>query len=469
MIRGKERFITQLYILVDFIFIQISFFIAWFSRFYLIDNEQLGSYLPLSSYFLWNLVYSIIYILIAFVIGLYVPKRKAKFAIEIAKIFQAHLFSLFVLLSILFTVKNIDISRLFLVIYFILGVLSAVIYRYIVKQSLRSLRSKGFNRQFVLILGAGSIGKRYMRNLMKHPEYGLEVIGFLDDYRTEYCSDDYFQKQILGKLNTLDKILNERVVDEVVVALPLTAFTKYQQIIMICEKAGVRVSIVPDFYDILPASPHFEKFGDLPIINVRDVPLDEFVNRILKRAFDIAFSLLAIILTSPLLLMIAIGVKLTSPGPILFKQERVGLNRRTFNMYKFRSMNYMPELVSNTEWTVENDPRRTKFGTFLRKTSLDELPQFFNVLKGDMSVVGPRPERPYFVEQFKEEVPKYMIKHQVSPGITGWAQVCGLRGDTSIENRIEHDIYYIENWTLLFDVKIILKTIVNGFMNKNAY
>ncbi|TQR18171.1 undecaprenyl-phosphate glucose phosphotransferase [Psychrobacillus soli] len=465
MIRGKERFITQLYMGSDFIFIQVSFFVAWVLRFYLLDDGQIESHLPIFSYFLWNLVYTIVNIMIAFTIGLYAPKRKAKFATEISKIFQVNIVSMFILLSVLFTVKSVDISRLFLACYITTIVIITIVYRYVIKQSLRNLRSKGFNKQFVLILGAGSLGKRYMYNLTRHPEYGLEVIGFLDDYQ----SDGHLDTPVLGKLKELSKLLSEKIIDEVVVALPLTAFPKYQQIITICEKAGVRVTIVPDFYDILPASPHFEKFGDLPIINVRDVPLDEIVNRILKRAFDIAFSLIAIILISPLLLVIVIGVKLTSPGPVLFKQERVGLNRRTFHMYKFRSMKHMPEIASNTQWTIENDPRRTKFGTFLRKTSLDELPQFFNVLKGDMSVVGPRPERPYFVEQFKEEVPKYMIKHQVCPGITGWAQVCGLRGDTSIKTRIEHDIYYIENWTLLFDVKIIMKTVINGFINKNAY
>ena len=179
--------------------------------------------------------------------------------------------------------------------------------------------------------------------------------------------------------------------------------------------------------------------------------------------------MVAIIITSPVMLAIAIGIKLTSPGPIIFKQERVGLNRRHFNMYKFRSMKVSSEKTSDTVWTTENDPRKTKFGSFLRKTSLDELPQFFNVLFGHMSVVGPRPERPFFVDQFKEEIPKYMVKHHVRPGITGWAQSNGLRGDTSIEDRIRHDIFYIENWSLLFDIKIIWKTIWNGFVNKNAY
>jgi Undecaprenyl-phosphate glucose phosphotransferase len=468
MVRGKEKFLTQLYVGADFIIIQATFLVAWFFRFALM-NEQAGSYLPLSVYYFWNLIYSIIYIMVAFIISLYTPKRKNKFAVEVAKLSQAHLFSMFILLSVLFTVKNVNISRLFLIVYFILSLLAVIIYRYVVKQSLRNARSKGYNKQFILIMGAGSLGKKYFNNLLKHPEYGLEVIGFLDDHQTKNSGNEQHSRPILGKIGDLNQILSGTIIDEVIIALPLTAFPKYKEIIQVCENAGVRVSIIPDFYDILPATPNFEKLDDLSIINVRDVPLDEFVNKILKRMFDIVFSLVVIITISPILLIVSLGVKHSSPGPILFKQERVGLNRRTFYMYKFRSMRYMAESVSNTQWTVENDPRRTKFGTFIRKTSLDELPQFFNVLKGDMSVVGPRPERPFFVEQFKEEVPKYMIKHLVRPGITGWAQVSGLRGDTSIKDRIEHDIFYIENWTFLFDVKIILKTMTNGFINRNAY
>ena len=463
MIRGKERFITQLYMTADFLFLQLAFIVSWYLRF-IVNTEDQGSYLPMSDYFTWHIIYAVSFLAIGFLIRLYIPKRKMKFAKEISKIIQVQIYSMFVLLSVLFIVKTVDISRMFLLIYLITGFCVIVIYRFFVKQFLRAMRKKGFNQQFVLIVGAGSIGKRYTDNLENHPEYGLRVVGYLDDYK------QVNEKQkVLGKITDLSTILENKIIDEVVIALPLTVFSKYDKIISICEKAGVRVAIVPDFYDILPAAPSFERFGDLPVINVRDIPLDEYVNKILKRLFDIAFALCAIIMTSPLLVAIAIGVKLTSPGPILFKQERVGLNRRSFYMYKFRSMKDMPTQASDTEWTVENDPRRTKFGTFIRKTSLDEFPQFFNVLKGDMSIVGPRPERPYFVDQFKEEIPKYMIKHHVRPGITGWAQVCGLRGDTSIEDRIEHDIQYIENWTLLFDIRIIFKTIINGFINKNAY
>lgn len=463
MIRGKEKFITKVYVGIDFLCIQIAFLIAWVLRF---DGEQATTHLPFSNYWVWGVVYGFSFILIATISTLYIPKRQAKFATELAKLLQAHLLGIFILLSVLYTVKSVDISRIFLFVFFMLAVFCTSFYRYFVKQALRYLRKEGYNKQFVLIAGAGKLGKRYYRTLQKHPEFGLEVIGFLDDYCTQL---EKGYKPILGKLKDLNDVLTNQIIDEVIIALPLMVYPKYKEIIAKCEKAGIRVSIIPDFYNILPATPYFQKLGDLPIIGIRDVPLDEASNRVFKRAFDIVFSLIAIILTTPIMITIAIILKLTSPGPILFKQERVGLNRRSFLMYKFRSMKHMPKALSDTQWTTENDPRRTKFGSFLRKTSLDELPQFFNVLKGEMSVVGPRPERPYFVDQFKEEVPKYMIKHHVRPGITGWAQVSGLRGDTSIEARIQHDLFYIEHWTILFDIKIIMKTVTNGLVNRNAY
>ncbi|UUZ97544.1 undecaprenyl-phosphate glucose phosphotransferase [Paenibacillus sp. P25] len=382
-------------------------------------------------------------------------------------IVQVYCISLLILLSFLFIFKELNISRSFLFLFLVNNILGISFYRYILKLSLKRLREKGYNRQFVLIVGAGTLGKKFYSNLMQHPDLGYEVVGFLDDFQTSHENGNY--KPILGQVDELEAILNKMLIDEVIIALPLDAHQKYGRIINLCEKAGVKTLIIPDFFDYLPSKPYFDNFAGIPLINVRDIPLDEFRNRFLKRAFDIIFSLLAIIITSPLLILIAIGIKLTSPGEIIFKQERVGLNRRHFMMYKFRSMKVQTDDSSDTQWTTQDDPRKTKFGAFLRKTSLDESPQFFNVLFGHMSVVGPRPERPYFVEQFKEEIPKYMVKHHIRPGITGWAQSNGLRGDTSIEERIKHDIFYIENWSFLFDIKIIWKTIINGFINKNAY
>lgn len=468
MIRKNQEFLTQMYVLTDFVFIQFSFLLAWWLRFKSgwIPYE---APLPIETYAMWSFIYGAIAVLTGMLIALYSPKRKKRFADEFIKIVQVHAISIFVLLSLMFFVKEINISRSYLAIYMVSLVMIILFYRYILKVSLKVIREKGYNRQFVLIVGAGSLGKRFYQNLKQYPEMGYEVVGFLDDFQQWDSLEEKRYKPILGTVDDLEKVLEEMLIDEVIMALPLDAHSKYPKIINLCEKAGVRTLIIPDFFDYLPARPYFDNFAGMPMINVRDIPLDLAGNRMFKRLFDIAFSLFAIVLTSPIMLAIAIGVKLTSPGPIIFKQERVGLNRRNFMMYKFRSMKQLPPGTEDTGWTVENDPRRTKFGSFLRKTSLDELPQFFNVLFGHMSVVGPRPERPYFVDQFREEIPKYMVKHHVRPGITGWAQSNGLRGDTSIEERINHDIFYIENWSLLFDIKIIFKTIRNGFVNKNAY
>lgn len=236
-----------------------------------------------------------------------------------------------------------------------------------------------------------------------------------------------------------------------------------------CEKSGVHTKFVPDYNNIIPTKPYTEDLLGLPVINIRRVPLSNALNMVMKRAVDLFGAVVAIILFSPVMLITAILVKTTSNGPLVFKQERVGLQNRPFYMYKFRSMVVQNEIVEKGEWTTKNDPRVTPIGKFIRKTSIDELPQLFNVLKGDMSLVGPRPERPFFVEKFKEEIPRYMVKHQVRPGLTGWAQVNGYRGDTSIKKRIEYDIYYIENWTIGFDFKILFLTFFKGFINKNAY
>lgn len=465
MVRGKEKFLTQAYALTDFILIQIAFLISYGLKFksgYFSYEAHLG----IGVYSIWAFVYGLFAIAVGYYFSFYIPKRKKRFAFEIGKAIQVHIVSMLFLLSFLFLYKEVHISRTYLALFLFMNIVSILTFRLALKESLKKYRSKGFNKHFILILGAGSLGHKFAVKVKAHPELGYEIMGYLDDYLVEQ-GENY--KPILGKIDELAQILEKMIIDEVVIALPLSAHQKYAKVIDTCEKAGVKALIVPDFYDYLPAQPYLENFEGMPLINVRDIPLDEISNRFWKRAFDVVFSLIAILITSPILIFISIGIKFTSPGPILFKQERVGLNRRTFMMYKFRSMHVSSSKVSDTVWTTENDPRKTKFGSFLRKTSLDELPQFFNVLFGDMSVVGPRPERPYFVDQFKEEIPKYMVKHHVRPGITGWAQANGFRGDTSIKDRIVHDIFYIENWTLLFDLKIIAKTIVNGFVNKNAY
>ncbi|AJY74593.1 undecaprenyl-phosphate glucose phosphotransferase [Paenibacillus beijingensis] len=469
MIRQSQRFLTQLYVLADMLCMLLVFGAAYWIKFY---SGLLVHYytVPFVTYLVWSTVYAFAAVLIGFYVGFYTPKRRKRFSYDILKICQVHSLSFLLLLSLLFFGKEVHISREFLALFLGMNLIGLTVYRFAVKQTLVWFRRKGFNKRFVLILGAGKVGRNFHDKLLNYPDLGYEVYGFLDDYQSEHVEEQTHLRPIVGKLEDLEEVLSEnRTIDEVIIALPLEAYSKYADIIATCEKAGVKTLIIPDYFDLLPAKPFFDNFAGMPLINIRDVPLDELSNRLAKRTFDIAFSAVAIVLLSPIMLLVAIGIKLTSPGPVLFRQERVGFGRRTFQMYKFRSMRVAPDDSADTRWTVKNDPRRTAFGTFLRRTSLDELPQFFNVLMGQMSVVGPRPERPFFVDRFKEEVPKYMIKHHIRPGITGWAQTNGLRGDTSIQERIRHDLFYIENWSFFLDLKIICKTVVKGLIHKNAY
>jgi len=468
VLRQNQRFLTQMYVLFDAAGMLTAFLLAYWIKF---ESDWLPgtAALPFSSYLFWGLMYAILAVGVGYYAGLYKPRRRTKLSADVWKLGQVHLFGFVGLLSLLYFARQIHVSREFLGIFLGLNLALLIIYRFAVKLMLFRLRRAGYNKKYLLILGAGSVGRNFYKSLLQYPELGYEVFGFLDDNLTEHPPTGYPMPPILGGLDQLDEVLRRHLIDEVIVALPLAAHEKFAEIIETCDNAGAKTLIIPDYFDLLPARPYFDNFAGIPLINVRDIPLDELGNRLLKRTFDIVFSIAAIIVTSPIMLIAAIGIKLTSPGPVIFKQERMGLDRRTFIMYKFRTMRVSDQKTADTQWTVENDPRRTKFGAFLRRTSIDELPQFFNVLKGDMSVVGPRPERPYFVEQFKDEIPKYMVKHHVRPGITGWAQTNGLRGDTSIRDRINHDLYYLENWSFMFDLKIIILTILRGFVNRNAY
>ena len=302
------------------------------------------------------------------------------------------------------------------------------------------------------------MARRYWETVQSDRELGYQVDGYVAS-RSSFPGLKYY-----GSVGALERTLERHHPDEVVAALPAEEFQMTPSIIEACEKAGVKLSIIPFYAEYIPSNPQFDDIDGIPLMNIRRIPLDNWINAFVKRLMDICGSLALIVLSSPIMLFAAIGVKLSSPGPIIFKQVRVGRNKKKFNMYKFRSMRVNDS--QDTGWSRERDDRKTAFGAFIRKCSIDELPQFFNVLKGDMSLVGPRPEVPYYVEQFKAEVPLYMVKHQVRPGITGWAQVNGLRGDTSIEDRIRHDIFYIENWTLLFDVKILFMTLFRGIINQ---
>ncbi len=322
-----------------------------------------------------------------------------------------------------------------------------------------SIRKSQKHRKTVLIVGNGSGALEYEKQIKDNPHYGYSVEGYICDGGEEL--------NILGNYNELESILSRLNPYEVVIALPTDKEHMIQGIVDACNKAGVRTSIVPHIYKYFKSKCQVDMVGGLPVINTRDIPLDNPANAAMKRLMDIIISLIVIVITSPIMLVAAIGVKFSSKGPVIFKQERVGKNNKKFTMYKFRSMRVNEQ--EQTAWTTPNDRRKTRFGTFMRKTGIDELPQFFNVLFGSMSIVGPRPELPTFVEEYSKSIPLYKVKHQVKPGITGLAQIYGFRGDTSIEGRIEMDIKYIENWSLFNDIKILVLTPLKMFNRSEKY
>lgn len=463
MIKRHQSFFNFILLTLDILALVIAYAVAYVLKWGTYPINMMD-YLYLKAPF-WMIP---IIILSFFFMEVYAPMRSRMFRKEVLLIIRAHLVGMVLVYSILYLARLFIYSREVLIAFYVLGLMFMLLERYVVRRSLRYLRKIGYNQKHILIIGAGPVGMEFARKVQEHRDFGYNVVGFLDDDEAKHILS-ILGKPVLGGCAMLQAFLENQSIDEVVIALPLNAYEKYASIVDECEKAGVRIRIIPDFNKFLSGSPQIEEFDGIPLMNVRKIPLDDPFNKFLKRLFDICVAAIAIILTGPVMIIIALGIKLTSPGPVFFRQERVGLNNRLFGMLKFRSMRVNDDMIAATTWTTVDDPRKTKFGAFLRKTSLDELPQFLNVLFGSMSVIGPRPERPFFVEQFKEEIPKYMVKHQVKPGITGWAQVNGWRGDTSIEKRIECDIYYIENWDLLFDVKILFMTVFKGLVNKNAY
>jgi Undecaprenyl-phosphate glucose phosphotransferase len=337
----------------------------------------------------------------------------------------------------------------------------------VIRGFLRSIRKKGYNQKHILLVGYSRAAEQYIDRIRQNPQWGYDVRGILDDNIARGTL--YRGVKVIGSIDNLLYILPENRLDEIAITLSLEEYYKLEKIVAECEKSGVHTKFIPDYSNIIPTKPYTEDLLGLPVINIRYVPLSNMFQAMLKRSTDIIGSIFCIILFSPLMLVTAFVVKATSPGPLIFKQERVGLHNKPFFMYKFRTMYVQTEEEEKKGWTTKGDPRVTPIGRILRKRSLDEFPQLFNVLKGDMSLVGPRPERPQYVEKFREEIPRYMIKHQVRPGMTGWAQVNGYRGDTSIRKRIEYDLYYIENWTLGLDFKILFLTVFTIFVNKNAY
>jgi Undecaprenyl-phosphate glucose phosphotransferase len=477
MIRERNQSFKIAFIAIDFLIAAASFALAVALNFFVLNPEKRvdtagipllwadaanGIEVIIETYFYLGMLISLLQIAVFVGIDLYHPRRGLHFAREFEAIVRGVFINLAFVLALLFFYRGTTFSRLVFGMTAIISIGSFSIGHFLFRRYMGFLRARGKNIKNVLILGTGNTARRFMNTLNRHAIYGYRVIGLLGPVPKGAAS--HIRKMILGGVEDLKKITRHRRPEMVVYAMHGTP-KSIQSVMDFCDSEGIDCRIIPDIVDIITHRARIEDMDGIPILTIRPIPLQNGYNRFLKRVFDLIFSATVMVLLSPLFLLITLLIKISSPGPILFTQKRVGLDHRIFNVYKFRSMHVQERSASDSIWGTRRDERITRVGKFLRKTSLDEIPQFLNVFKGDMSVVGPRPERPHFVEQFKTQYVHYMRRHSAKAGITGWAQIQGLRGDTSIQKRVEADIFYIENWSFWFDIYIILKTIPAQFRN----
>lgn len=405
---------------------------------------------------------AVLQILCNFSCDLYRSYRSTGFAFEVLNIIRSGLIVFTIMIIFVIIISRLYQYQIPLMFYFFANTAGSVLYRLILRSFLRFLRSKGYNNKYIIILGINNCTERFINKINSSPTLGYKIAGYFDTAPHSKLGLPY-----LGTFKKLSSYLGKCHIDEALIMLSDKSQPYLDHLVAICDNRGIKFSIIPNMFSSFSSRIYISSFDGIPVMSMRKVPLDKTFNKVLKRILDIIGSSLLIILFSPLMITVAVIIKLTSPGNIIFRQQRVGLNQKPFTIYKFRSMR--TETESDISGTEKNDSRCTKIGLFIRKFSIDELPQLFNVLKGNMSLVGPRPEIPYYVKEYRKSVPLYMVKHYVKPGITGWAQVNDLRGnDTSIAERIKFDIYYIEHWSITFDIKILLMTVEKIFFSKNA-
>ena len=467
LIKDNQKNFSRLHMLIDVFVVAVSYALAWLIRFQGLFEHSAVQSKTVQEY-MFMLIFIIPgYLLLYQAFTLYTPMRMQGRRLVLANIVKANSLGLLILMFTFYMIDEGDFSRSTYIMFYLINIVLQWGTRMLIFALLRDMREKGMNQTQMICVGYSRAAEEYIDRVLANPQWGYVIRGILDD--NVPAGTAYRGIKVLGRIANLNVILPENRLDEIAITLGLSEYYRLEEIVALCEKSGVHTKFIPDYNKIIPTKPYTEDILGLPVINIRYVPLSNTFNALIKRSMDIAGAIVAIIVSSPVMLVLCMLIKLTSPGPLIYKQERVGLHNQTFRMYKFRSMEIQKESEEKKAWTVKNDPRVTGIGKFMRHTSLDELPQLFNILKGEMSLVGPRPERPFFVEKFREEIPRYMVKHQVRPGLTGWAQVNGYRGDTSIRKRIECDLYYIENWSVGFDIKIMFLTIFKGFINKNAY
>lgn len=449
------QFLVKL--VLDSIVILISWFGAYFLRFYVVPGSKGDAFHVFAPMSILVLVLSLFFLNYN---KLYRTTTTMNWGNELQRII-ASAFGVFLTLTvILYYLYGQRVSRLTIAIFLVLSTVLLIFERVFLNRYFLQLKATGRLTKRVLVIGYGNTMTNYINTIIRHPESGMRIIG-------QYDSESHTDTRLVQFNGTLEEVLQKGKIQIVVISYPSESYEQEKKMVAACYDLIQKVLVIPDLpYSMIGT--RIEDFHAIPLLSLNDVTIG-FFHRFGKRALDLLSSLLGTIIISPFLLVLAILVKVTSPGPVLYRQRRVTVDGKEFWMLKFRSMADRPLGEEDGQWTTKDDPRITKFGKFIRKTSLDELPQLFNVIKGDMSLIGPRPERPELVQRFMYEIPGYQLRHKVKAGITGWAQVNGFRGDTSLEGRIEYDLDYIRNWSFLLDAKIFILTFVKGFVNKNAY
>ncbi|HIQ04227.1 MAG TPA: undecaprenyl-phosphate glucose phosphotransferase, partial [Anaerolineae bacterium] len=455
MKRVQLVFVTMLAWL-DTVMISLAFYLGYRLRL-LTNHRNIG---PFRDYLPLMLVYVLSMLVVFFFHRLYRRRRAPSPLDELVALFRATVVGVLIaiaFISLLFK-NSLDYHRLMMFYAWVLTLLLVWLGRVVHAQVQWWLQTRGAGQENVLIVGTGEVGRMILQKILGSSHLGYHVVGLVD---VNSGPQSVLGVPVLGKTADLPALIDQHRVDEVIIALPEASHQEIVGIISLCEREKVGIRVFPDVFQIMASEVSISDLGGLPLLTIRDVALRGW-KLTLKRGMDIVGAAIGLILFSPLMLLTALLIKLESPGPVFYVQERMGLDAKPFPMLKFRSMRQDAE-ASGPGWTTSDDPRRTRLGAIIRRLSIDELPQLINVLLGDMSLVGPRPERPVYVEQFRQRIPRYMDRHREKAGLTGWAQVNGLRGDTSIAERTKYDLWYIENWSLALDVKIIVRTIFRIF------
>jgi Undecaprenyl-phosphate glucose phosphotransferase len=462
MLKAHSRLFEHLALITDLVLIAACWLGAYGVRFGLFGR---GDIPPFSDYALQLVPIMVVWFIAYKAFDLYRPNRLGSHLAEWFDIAKASTLGVLVLVAVMtFVFHRYEYSRIVILVFWVASIVTASLSRAAFREALRFARRRGYNQRYAVVIGGGEPAAEVVRVLQRRRDTGIQLLGVL----TDKDDGEIGGVHRLGAVEEIRSVLAAQPVDIVIIALPHSDYPRLTAVLHEIGDEPVAIHFVPDLFNLASLRGGVEEFESIPFIHLRESPLYGW-NRVLKRSFDLVVGSAALLVALVPMAAIAVAVRLTSAGSVLYRQERMGLDGRRFRMLKFRTMRPDAEVDSGPRWAVPGDPRRTRLGAFLRAWSLDELPQLFNVLHGEMSLVGPRPERPGFVEEFRRRVPGYMLRHKMKAGITGWAQINGWRGNTSIEKRIEYDLEYIARWSLTFDVSILLRTLWLGFRNRNAY